>query len=460
MDELGDLQTTAHRQSVDFDQRREPGPLLRRCYQRLRRTYTAVLGKAAPTPQQLAIMIAAYQLEEPTQARISERTGVDRNTISEMVSRLVDRGLLKKRPMLSDSRAWELRLTKKGNALVEELVPLAVKLEEKLLAPLTEELRPTFVHCLRLVAGIGDESDEPATEPAFRPTPVTGQHGLHVASGSDDQSSPVESPSARSDSSVPWDAAFRGDLRDRVVIVTGAGQGIGRCFARAFAAAGAVSIIPDLNGEKARSVAAEITAVGGRALSFETDVGDADSIERMTSTVIDRFGRIDVLINNAAIFSTLKMRPFFDIPLDEWQRVLHVNVTGAFLCCRAVLPIMRKKGWGRIINMSSGAVTLGRPNYTHYTTSKAALIGMTRSLARELGPFGITVNAILPGATFTEIERETVTPEGKEQIVAQQCVHRPAVPDDLVGTVMFLASEDSAFLTGQSLTVDGGATHL
>jgi 3-oxoacyl-[acyl-carrier protein] reductase len=139
--------------------------------------------------------------------------------------------------------------------------------------------------------------------------------------------------------------------------------------------------------------------------------------------------------------------------------VLRVNVTGQMLCARAVLPAMRKARWGRIVNMASGAVTLGRPNYLHYITSKAALIGMTHSMARELGNDGITVNAILPGATFTEIERKTVTPEQKARIVAMQCIQRPETPDDLVGTMLFLASDASAFLTGQAITVDGGATH-
>jgi len=120
---------------------------------------------------------------------------------------------------------------------------------------------------------------------------------------------------------------------------------------------------------------------------------------------------------------------------------------------------MRRAQWGRIVNMASGAVTLGRPNYLHYITSKAALVGMTRSMARELGRDGITVNAILPGAISTEIQRKTVTPEQKQRIVAMQCIPRPEVPEDLVGTVLFLASDASAFLTGQALTVDGGATH-
>lgn len=150
----------AARKPTDFDQHWEPGPLLRRCYQRSRSIYTEVLGRSAPTPRQFAIMIAAYQLEEPTQSRISARTGVDRNTIADIVPRLVKRGLMEKLPMPGDSRAWELRLTKRGRTLVEKLVPLAVEMEEQLLAPLPEELRPVFVQCLRLVAGVEAASSE------------------------------------------------------------------------------------------------------------------------------------------------------------------------------------------------------------------------------------------------------------------------------------------------------------
>ena len=248
-------------------------------------------------------------------------------------------------------------------------------------------------------------------------------------------------------------------LAGRVAIITGAGQGLGRAFAKALAATGTVAIIAERNGERGEAVAAEIAAAGGKARAITTDVADPASLENMADVVEQAYGRIDILINNAAIFSTLDMRPFEQIPLAEWEAVLKINVTGPFLCCRAVLPAMRRAKWGRIVNMASGAVTLGRPNYLHYITSKAALVGMTRSMARELGCDGITVNAILPGATFTEIERKTVTPEQKERIVAMQCIPRPEVPQDLVGTVLFLASDASAFLTGQALTVDGGATH-
>jgi 3-oxoacyl-[acyl-carrier protein] reductase len=174
--------------------------------------------------------------------------------------------------------------------------------------------------------------------------------------------------------------------------------------------------------------------------------------------VEDEYGRIDVLINNAGIFSTLEMRPFDQIPLEEWERVLRVNLTGPFLCARAVLPAMRRAKQGRIINIASGAVRLGRPNYLHYIATKGALMSMSLSMARELGPDNITVNAILPGATFTEIERKTVTPQQKERIVAMQCIPRPEVPEDLVGAALFLASDAAGFVTGQSINLDGGVT--
>jgi NAD(P)-dependent dehydrogenase (short-subunit alcohol dehydrogenase family) len=248
-------------------------------------------------------------------------------------------------------------------------------------------------------------------------------------------------------------------LKDRVVIITGAGQGIGRVFAKAFAMAGARAVIAERNEKTAAAVAAEILKSDGQALAVTTDVADPASIAEMIEVVEDEYGRIDVLINNAAIFSTLTMRPFEQIPLEEWEQVLRVNITGVMLCSRAVLPAMRKAKWGRIINMSSGAVPLGRPGYLHYIASKAALIGMSRSMARELGHDGITVNAILPGATFTEIERKTVTPAQKERIIAMQCIPRAETPEDLAGTALFLASDASAFITGQIINADGGATH-
>ena len=248
------------------------------------------------------------------------------------------------------------------------------------------------------------------------------------------------------------------DLAGRVAVVTGAGQGIGRVFAKALAQAGATAVLAELNEKKAAAVSAEIMQAGGKALAVETDVADPASIEEMVGVVQDQCGRIDILINNAGIFSTLEMRPFDQIPLKEWDKVLRVNLTGPFLCARAVLPAMRKQKKGRIINIASGAVRLGRPKYLHYIATKAALAGMSLSMARELGNDGITVNAILPGATFTEIERKTVTPQQKERIIAMQCIPRAETPDDLVGTMLFLASDASAFVTGQNINLDGGVT--
>ncbi len=247
-------------------------------------------------------------------------------------------------------------------------------------------------------------------------------------------------------------------LKDRVIIITGAGQGIGRVFAKAFAVAGAKVVIAERNEKTAAAVASEILAANGQALAITTDVADEASIKEMVELVEDEYGRIDVLINNAGIFSALEMRPFDQIPLEEWEQVLRVNLTGPFLCARAVLPAMRRAKWGRIINIASGAVRLGRPNYLHYIATKSALMGMSLSMARELGPDNITVNAILPGATFTEIERKTVTPAQKERIVAMQCIPRPETPQDLVGAALFLASEASGFVTGQSINLDGGVT--
>ncbi|CAN0510615.1 unnamed protein product, partial [Laminaria digitata] len=176
----------------------------------------------------------------------------------------------------------------------------------------------------------------------------------------------------------------RFDVTDRVVIITGAGQGLGREYALAFAEEGAIPVLAELNGENLAKVAAEIETAGGKCLAIQTDVSDPDSTKAMAARTVEEFGRIDVLINNAAVFASLPQRPFDEIPFDEWNLVMQVNITGSYLCACAVAPAMRKAGQGRIINVSSGTVPQGAPGFMHYVTSKSAIIGMTRVLAREL----------------------------------------------------------------------------
>ena len=180
----------------------------------------------------------------------------------------------------------------------------------------------------------------------------------------------------------------------------------------------------------------------------------------MAAQALDAFGRIDVLINNAALFTPLGRCGFEDIALDEWEAVMRVNVTGSMLCARAVLPVMRAARWGRIVNISSSTVPLGLPFFLHYVTSKAAVIGMTRAMARELGGDGITVNSVLPGLIETEIDNPGRTDALRQRVLDMQCVKILGEPTNLVGMILFLASPASSYLTGQSIAVDGGAVHL
>ncbi|MFR9805562.1 SDR family NAD(P)-dependent oxidoreductase [Pseudonocardia sp. RS010] len=245
----------------------------------------------------------------------------------------------------------------------------------------------------------------------------------------------------------------------RSVIITGAGQGIGAEYARHFAAAGARCTVVDVDPDTARAVADQITDAGGTAFAQAVDITDPTGTEELARTVVERFGRVDALINNAAIFAGLTLRGLEEIPLDEWDRVLQVNVTGTYLPTRAVAPYMRAAGTGRIVNVGSAAVPQGLVDCLHYVTSKSAIVGMTYSMARELGPHGITVNAIQPGGTRTEVARKTQTDEGRALMLARQCIKRHEVPADLVGLALFLCSDASAFLTGQVIACDGGSTH-
>ena len=252
---------------------------------------------------------------------------------------------------------------------------------------------------------------------------------------------------------------YRG-LRGRVVIVTGAGQGIGRGYAHNFAAQGAIPVIAELNAEAGQKVAREVEAKGGRALAVPTDVSNTASTLNMAQQALKQFGRIDCLINNAAVFSKITIAPFWELPEAEWRQAMDVNITGSFLCARAVVPAMQERKWGRIVNVSSGTMILGRPNYLHYITSKAAMVGMTRSMARELGEWNVTVNTFWPGVTKTEVERPSVPAAMFEKFAELQCLHRLTDMDDLSAGMMFLCSDDAGFITGQSLAVDGGLAFI
>ena len=245
-------------------------------------------------------------------------------------------------------------------------------------------------------------------------------------------------------------------LKDKVAIITGSGQGIGRAYAHRLIAEGARVVVAELNEAKGKAVAEELLAKGGEGLFVRTDVADEASSNEMAAATVRRFGRIDILVNNAAVFSTIKMKRFWELSVGEWDQLMAVNVRGVWLASKAVIPQMQKQQFGRIINISSGVIFGGRPYYLHYVASKGAVFAMTRAMARELGDFGITVNCITPGATYTEIPRETVTPEQKEAMIKTFCIKRPQEPRDLEGAAVFLASADAAFITGQTINVDGG----
>ncbi len=243
------------------------------------------------------------------------------------------------------------------------------------------------------------------------------------------------------------------EFTDKIAIVTGAGQGIGEAYAKALAAAGARVVVAELNESQGRRVAAEIAAAGGAARFVPVDVASPESTMAMAAATIEAFGGIDFLVNNAAIYHGMQIAPLIAVDWDYYKRFMDVNMHGALLCVRACFETMAKRGGGAIVNQSSTAAWMG---IGFYGIAKLALNGITQSLARELGPLNIRVNAIAPGPTDTEATRTIVPEFYLKQMLAQMPLSRMGTPADLVGTCLFLLSDASAWMTGQVLNVDGG----
>ena len=245
-------------------------------------------------------------------------------------------------------------------------------------------------------------------------------------------------------------------LDGQVALVTGGGRAIGREICETLARAGATVVSFDLS-DSADTVAA-IEAAGGSATGIACDVTDEARVDEAVAEVVERFGRLDVLVNNAGVFSTMQRRPFWEIPLDEWELMMSVNVRSVFLVSKAACGPMRAAGSGRIVNIASNVFVFGMPQFLHYVASKGAVVGITRGMARELGPHGIAVNAVSPGLVTTEVTEQTVPAEYREIVAKGQCLAEALVPSDIAQAVTYLASPAARLVTGQNLLVNGGAT--
>jgi NAD(P)-dependent dehydrogenase (short-subunit alcohol dehydrogenase family) len=245
-------------------------------------------------------------------------------------------------------------------------------------------------------------------------------------------------------------------MKNKVVVITGAAGGLGKAFAQAFADAGATIIVADLNKKGAEDT---FNALNTEGSAIEVNVANEASTQAMAKTIFEKFGRIDVLINNAAIYATINRKPFYEISETEWDLVMNVNLKGTWLCSKAVFPYMKAANYGKIINISSATVMSGSPNWSHYVASKGGVIGLTRSMAKELGDFNINVNAIAPGFTLTDASLGLMENASKYG-VDRGAIKRPSVAEDMVGTALYLASSASDFVTGQTIVVDGGKQFL
>jgi NAD(P)-dependent dehydrogenase (short-subunit alcohol dehydrogenase family) len=239
-------------------------------------------------------------------------------------------------------------------------------------------------------------------------------------------------------------------LEGRVAIVTGAGQGIGRAIAEKLREEGASVIVADKNSKTAAETAADIDGV-----AQVTDVSDPEQVNALVAATAERFGKIDILVNDAAIVPFV---PWEELDFAEWRRVMSVNIDGVFLTCKAVYPYMKDAGYGRIVNIASNVVTAGTPNMAHYVAAKGGVFSFTRSLATEVGRYGITVNAVAPGLTASEGVLASPHAEAFDFVVSLQSIPRRGVPADIAPAVAFLASQEAHWITGQMLTADGGHT--
>ena len=247
------------------------------------------------------------------------------------------------------------------------------------------------------------------------------------------------------------------DLTDRVVIITGGATGIGKIYSTRLAEAGAKVVIADIVDEANHKLAKELTDRGLQAFAKTTDVADQAMTEALAKATVDKWGRIDGLVNNASLMAVLGRKPWTEIPAAEWDRVMQVNTKGPFLCALAVYPYMKEQGGGKIVNIASSRVWEGGKWRLHYSASKGAVLVFTRALAREIGSDNICVNSISPGFTLSETQVATSTNQHMAaRAESDKCFDRDQVPDDLVGALMFLLSDASNYITGQCINVDGG----